>query len=223
MMQQNPEDRKCEAPGASFSWDRLLSEMAVVRAGGFAELMEERRRELGTKSSMGGFDSTVLSAFVRMFAPRICVETGGNRGMTSAFILEGMRAAGVLRGVLYSVEVDPNCPVGILIPEDLKPGYKPMIGDVKQFMRDAAFPKAIDLFLHDSSHRYKYQMLEFRYFWKLLRPGGVLISHDVNMNASFVDFVSRTYRHDKIGQTDIEKTMHTSWGRIGNIGFMVKA
>src|SRR6516165_2966109 len=77
--------------------------------------------------------------------------------------------------------------------------------------------------LHDSSHRYKYQYLEFRYFWKKLKPNGVLVSHDVNFNASFVDFVSTTYKHDKIGVVDKARTTHSLWARLGTIGFMVKS
>jgi predicted O-methyltransferase YrrM len=110
-----------------------------------------------------------------------------------------------------------------MIPERLRAGFHPMIGDVKQFMKKNAFPDQIDFFLHDSSHRYKYQYLEFQYFWKKLKPNGVLVSHDVNFNASFVDFVSTTYKHDRIGVTDKTRTMHSLWARLGTIGFMVKS
>jgi predicted O-methyltransferase YrrM len=151
------------------------------------------------------------------------VETGGNLGMSSSFILQGMCDAGVQGGKLFSVEVDPTVAVGSMIPERLKAGFHPMIGDVKQFMKKKAFPEEIDLFLHDSSHRYKNQYLEFRYFWKKLKPNGVLVSHDVNFNASFVDFVSTTYRHDKIGVTDKARTTHSLWARLGTIGFVVKS
>jgi len=185
--------------------------------------MEDRLRTLGSKSSMGLFDSAVLLALVRKIAPSVCVETGGNLGMSSSFILQGMLDAGVKAGRLLSVEVDPNIAVGSMIPERLKNGFNPMIGDVKQFMKKNLFPAEIDLFVHDSSHRYKYQYLEFRYFWKRLRPNGALVSHDVNFNASFVDFVSTTYKHDRIGVTDPRRTAHSVWGRLGTIGFMVKS
>jgi len=44
---------------------------------------------------MGIFDSAVLMALARKFAPAICVETGGNLGMSSSFILQGMHEAGI--------------------------------------------------------------------------------------------------------------------------------
>ncbi len=204
-------------------WSAFCQLVLEVQRSDFMKEMEDRLRVLGTKSSMGLFDSAVLMALVRKFAPSICVETGGNLGMSSSFILQGMYEAGVQDGKLLSVEVDPNISVGSMIPERLKSGFNPLIGDVKQFMKKEAFPDQIDLFLHDSSHRYKYQYLEFRYFWKRLKPNGVLVSHDVNFNASFVDFVSTTYKHDKIGVTDKAGTTHTVWGRLGTVGFMVKA
>jgi len=35
--------------------------------------------------------------------------------------------------------------------------------------------------------------------------------------------VSTTYKHDKIGVVDKVRTTHSLWGRLGTIGFMVKA
>jgi predicted O-methyltransferase YrrM len=204
-------------------WSAFCQSVREIQQCEFMKEMEEQLRTRGTKSSMGLFDSSVLLALVRKYAPTICVETGGNLGMSSSFILQGMKDAGVKEGKLLSVEVDANLAVGSMIPERLKAGFQPMIGDVKQFMKQEAFPERIDLFLHDSSHRYKYQYLEFRYFWKRLGPNGILISHDVNMNASFVDFVSKTYKHNKIGATDVARTTHSVWARLGTIGFMVKA
>jgi predicted O-methyltransferase YrrM len=203
-------------------WVSFCESVLEVQRSDFMKEMEERLRIFGTKSSMGKFDAAVLMALVLRFAPAICVETGGNLGMSSSFILEGMYEAGIQAGKLLSVEVNPKIPVGSMIPERLRNGFNPLLGDVKQLMKKEAFPKQIDLFLHDSSHRYKYQYLEFRYFWKRLRPNGVLVSHDVNFNASFVDFVSTTYQHDKIGVTDWARTTHSVWGRLGTIGFMVK-
>jgi predicted O-methyltransferase YrrM len=204
-------------------WSAFCESVLEVQRSDFMKEMEDRLRTLGNKSSMGIFDSAVLMALARKFAPAICVETGGNLGMSSSFILQGMHEAGIEAGKLLSVEVNPIIPVGSMIPERLKSGFTPMIGDVKQFMKKEVFPDRIDFFLHDSSHRYKYQYLEFRYFWKKLKPKGVLVSHDVNFNASFVDFVSSTYEHDKIGVTDKVQTTHTVWGRLGTIGFMVKS
>jgi predicted O-methyltransferase YrrM len=204
-------------------WSAFCESILAIQKSDFMHEMVHQLQTRGTKSSMGIYDASVLLALVRKFAPRVCVETGGNLGMSSSFILQGMVDAGVQDGKLFSVEIDPTVAIGSMIPERLKTGFRPMIGDVKQFIKREAFPAEIDLFLHDSSHRYKYQYLEFRYFWKRLKPNGILVSHDVNFNASFVDFVSTTYKHDKIGVTDRERTTHSLWGRLGTIGFMVKS
>jgi hypothetical protein len=74
-------------------------------------------------------------ALLRKLAPTVCVETGGNLGMSSSFILQGMHEAGVKAGKLCSVEVDPNIPVSSTIPERLKSGFIPLIGDVKKFIK----------------------------------------------------------------------------------------
>jgi len=38
---------------------------------------------------------------------------------------------------------------------------------------------------------------EFRQFWPRLRDGGLLMSHDVQMNSAFPEFIASTYAHDK--------------------------
>jgi len=156
---------------------------------------------------MGQMDCSLLYALVRTFRPRVAVETGANVGMASSFILEGMHDAGVTDGKFCGVEDDTTMQIGSMIPEEL---------------REQLGPGEIDFFLHDSMHRSKHQYWEFKHFWKRLRPGGLLVSHDVNMKASFVDFISRTYAYDWGGVSVEGKTQHTHWARWGNLGFMVK-
>ncbi|PYJ19175.1 MAG: hypothetical protein DME94_00575, partial [Verrucomicrobia bacterium] len=64
---------------------------------------------------------------------------------------------------------------------------------------------------------------EFRQFWPRLRDGGLLMSHDVQMNSAFPEFIASTYAHDKkTGRRDAQRTSHYEWGRWGYIGFAVK-
>jgi len=101
--------------------------------------------------------------------------------------------------------------------------YVPMRGKVADFLRRNAFPLSIDMFLHDSSHSYGHMLWEFRQFWPRLRDGGLLVSHDVQMNAAFPEFVAKTYAHDKkTGRRDAQRTSHYEWGRWGYIGFAIK-
>jgi len=49
------------------------------------------------------------------------------------------------------------------------------------------------------------------------------VSHDVQMNAAFPEFVAKTYAHDKkTGRRDAQRTSHYEWGRWGYIGFAIK-
>src|SRR5438552_1269813 len=52
---------------------------------------------------------------------------------------------------------------------------------------------------------------------------GLLVSHDVNLNAAFPEFVAKTYAHNKkTGRLDARRTSHYEWGRWGYIGFVIK-
>ena len=210
-------------PAQELNWFTLMQTVMEMKTGPFMAQMLERKERLGSKSSMGQMDCSLLYALVRTFRPRIAVETGANVGMASSFILKGMHDAGVTDGKLYGVEYDTTMQIGSMIPEELRGPFVPSPGNVRGFMREQLGPGEIDFFLHDSMHRYKHQYWEFKHFWKRLRPGGLLVSHDVNMNASFVDFISKTYAHDWGGVSVEGKTQHTHWARWGNLGFMVKA
>lgn len=48
----------------------------------------------------------------------------------------------------------------------------------------------IDLFVHDSLHTYRNMRFEFEAAWPSLRPGGILISDDVDGNAAFEELMS---------------------------------
>ena len=98
-----------------------------------------------------------------------------------------------------------------------------MRGKVEDFLKRDQLPSPVDMFLHDSSHSHRHMLWEFRQFWPRLRDGGLLVSHDVQMNAAFPEFVAKTYAHDKkTGRRDAQRTSHYDWGRWGYIGFAIK-
>jgi predicted O-methyltransferase YrrM len=99
----------------------------------------------------------------------------------------------------------------------------PMRGRLEDFLKGNKLPRSIDMFLHDSSHSYRHMLWEFRQFWPRLRDGGLLVSHDVQMNAAFPEFVAKTYAHEKkTGRRDVQRTSHYEWGRWGYVGFAIK-
>ncbi len=203
-----------------FNIARVLVE---ARHGEFNALMSEREQAAGTKSLMGPIGRAMLYALVSQYKPRVIVESGGNLGMASSFILKAMHDAGIADGKLYSIERSRKIVPGSIIPEEIKGPYVPLQGAVEDLLKDERIPGEIDMFLHDSTHRYDHMTLEFAQFWPRLRSGGLLVSHDVNMNAAFTDFVSKTYRHDEGGIAIPEETGHRLWGCFAELGFMVKA
>jgi predicted O-methyltransferase YrrM len=146
--------------------------------------------------------------------------------MSSAFILKALADEKLTAAKLYSIELSEECEQGALIPDELRStsgGFAPMRGRVEDFLKRSELPSSIDMFLHDSSHSYKHMLWEFRLFWPRLRDGGLLVSHDVQMNAAFPEFVTKTYAHDKnTGRRDAQRTSHYEWGRWGYVGFAIK-
>jgi predicted O-methyltransferase YrrM len=191
-----------------------------------SEFMQEmmRRRDALNSSQgvMGTLDCAILYGLTRWHRPSVVVESGGYFGMSSAFILKAFADEGLTNSKVYSIEFNKDCPHGCLIPEELRSGFVPLTADVKDLVKENRLPSTIDMFLHDSSHRHRHMLWEFREFWKRLRDGGLLASHDVHFSAAFPEFVAETYAHDKHGLLDAPRTTHYEWGRWGYVGFAIK-
>ncbi|HEY2568303.1 MAG TPA: class I SAM-dependent methyltransferase [Candidatus Udaeobacter sp.] len=207
-------------------WDAVARFAAEIRASDFMAEMIRRRDAFGSGGAMGAIDCAILYGLARWLRPTVIVESGGYIGMSSAFILKAVADEKITTAKLLSIELDPECDQGALIPDQLRASsdaFVPMRGKVEDFLKRDELPQVIDMFLHDSSHSYRHMLWEFRQFWPRLRDGGLLVSHDVQMNAAFPDFVSTTYAHEKkTGRRDAQRTSHYEWGRWGYIGFAVK-
>jgi len=185
--------------------------------------MTRRRDAYGSHGLMGSLDCTTLYALTRWQRPAAVVESGGFIGMSSAFILKAFVDEGLTTAKLHSIEWNEECEQGVLIPDELRPQFVPLRGKIEDFVECDQLPSSIDMFLHDSSHSYRHMLWEFRAFWPWLRDGGLLVSHDVHMNAAFPEFVAKTYAYDKkTGRLDVQRTSHYEWGRWGYIGFVIK-
>jgi len=207
-------------------WDAVARFAAEMRASEFMAEMIRRRDAYGSEGAMGAIDCATLYALTRWLRPTVIVESGGYVGMSSAFILKALADESLATSKLFSVELDQACELGALIPDELRAasgGFVPMRGRLEDFLKRNELPSSIDMFLHDSSHSYKHMIWEFCQFWPRLRDGGLLVSHDVQMNAAFPEFVAETYAHDKkTGRRDAQRTSHYEWGRWGYIGFAIK-
>jgi len=217
---------KIQAPSYYGMWDAVARFAAEIRASDFMAVMIRRRDAFGSEGVMGAIDCATLYGLTRWARPTVIVESGGFIGMSSAFILKALADEKLATARLYSIELSQECDQGALIPDELRSasaGFVPMRGKVEDFLKRGQFPSSIDMFLHDSSHSYRHMLWEFRQFWPRLRDGGLLVSHDVQMNAAFPEFVTKTYAHDKkSGRRDAQRTSHHEWGRWGYIGFAIK-
>jgi len=214
------------APSYYGMWDAVARFAAEMRTSDFMAEMIRRRDGYGSEGAMGAIDCATLYALTRWLRPTAIIESGGYVGMSSAFILKALADEKLTTAKLYSIELNQECEQGALIPDELRSAsgrFVPMRGKVEDFLKRKELPSSIDMFLHDSSHSYRHMLWEFRQFWLRLRDGGLLVSHDVQMNAAFPEFVAKTYAHDKkTGRRDAQRTSHYEWGRWGYIGFAIK-
>ena len=204
-------------------WDTVASFAAQMRASDFMTEMMRKRAALGSHGLMAALDCATLYALTRWHQPRVVVETGGFVGLSAAFILKALADANLADAKLYSVESDENCKHWALVPDELRQQLVPLRGKIEDIVGTDKLPAKIDMFLHDSGHSFRHMLWEFRQFWPRLSEGGLLVSHDVHMNAAFPKFMAWTYADDKkTGLLDRSRTVHEEWGRWGYIGFIIK-
>ncbi len=142
---------------------------------------------------------------VRLLRPTTVVETGCFSGWDSTVILEALARNG--HGHLYSIDLplrpgqrDPSLPggglppgqsPGFLVPPALRSRWTLILGDAR-----AELPPllrrlgTLDLFFHDSDHRYTHVMWEYTTVWPHLTAGGLLVSDDISLHTALWDFAA---------------------------------
>ena len=137
----------------------------------------------------------VCYSVARVIQPDEIVETGVCYGVTSSYLLKALDANG--RGVLHSIDLPPlgkngDRFVGWLIPRELRSRWNLHRGTSRRILKPLlARIGPLDLFVHDSLHTYGNMRDEFALAWPALRPGGVLISDDIEGNAAFLGLALR--------------------------------
>jgi predicted O-methyltransferase YrrM len=134
----------------------------------------------------------VLGVTVRALRPEVMLETGVERGYSTAVTLAAMDANGV--GSLHSIDLPPleadGDFTGSAVPERLRSRWRLELGSSRTLLpRLVAELGSIDVFLHDADHTYRSQIDEYRTAWPAVREGGLLVSDDV-WNTAFVDFAA---------------------------------
>jgi predicted O-methyltransferase YrrM len=227
MLRGQPDDQRANqsdvlASPAYNLWERVSHFAAEIQKSDFMAEMSRALDRPGGHGLMGALDCATLYGLARWQRPTVVIETGGYLGMSSAFILKALADEGLTNAKLYSLEMSKKCDQGALIPPELRWQFVPVKGRVEDLIKGDQLPSKIDMFLHDSSHRYRHMLWEFRQFWARLRDRGLLVSHDVHYNAAFAEFVAKTHARDKNGVLDAQRTTHHDWGRWGYLGFVIK-
>ena len=170
-------------------WTSMLESLA---AGGL---------EIG-RGAYGGWDDAdpALAATVwcltRHLRPRVVVETGVARGLTTRVVLEAMQRNG--GGRLWSVDLPSNEPglaeqTGAAVPAQLRDHWTLLRGTSRDRLPGLAEELSarnlrIDLFIHDSLHTGRNVRFELDWAWPRLAADGVAIVDDVEQNAAFAAF-----------------------------------
>ena len=136
--------------------------------------------KVGTRSSY------ILYYLVRLRKPKIFVETGVANGVSSYFILNAMKYNNI--GKLVSIDINKN--VGVLLNENEKERWELFLlgrNSMKAFI-ERIDGLRMDMFMHDSNHRYKWQMFEYSNILKRLEGDFIFLSDDIDSSYAFMDF-----------------------------------
>lgn len=134
----------------------------------------------------------LLGEIVRLTRPLRVVETGVADGFSSRAILQALDTNGAGQLTSFDVFEDVGSAVDSSLRERWELEILPKRGR-KVFLSDRLSSICpIDIFLHDSDHSYGWQSFEYKIGFSALRPGGILISDDVDASYAFIDFVRRT-------------------------------
>jgi predicted O-methyltransferase YrrM len=175
----------------------------------------ERSGEAFSLGAIGYAEGMYVYAIVRTLRPQVAVETGVANGFSTAFLLQALHANG--DGHLHSIDlprevgrayepgtfyegegragIPPGSEPGWLIPEKLRERWTLVLGRSQDELPPLLERLGtIDFFMHDSEHSFDCMWFEFTAAWPRLRPGGVLVSDDVNSTEAFGRFAAEESR-----------------------------
>jgi predicted O-methyltransferase YrrM len=145
-------------------------------------------QRFGVETETGFF----LYAATRLLKPANVVETGVADGRSSFIFLSALERNN--SGTLHSFDINPRA--GGLVGRHER--WRLRISD--RNAPEATFAEAlrqigkVDLFFHDSDHRYLGQLLEYVAVWPLMTPGGLFASDDCDVSKAYIDFCTRRGR-----------------------------
>jgi Methyltransferase domain len=174
------------------------------------EVIEELRAKgvrAGPESFKGWNDGDAafvraIWQLVRYLRPSNVIETGVAHGVTSRFILEALERNG--KGYLWSIDRPPmerewKSQIAIAVDRRLGHRWSYILGSSRRRLPLLLSQLGeIDLFVHDSLHSERNVRFEMDRAWDALRPGGVMVVDDIDVNRGFHSFSKSFSGHRSI-------------------------
>lgn len=170
------------------AWASALAELAA------GDLVPQK-----DASSVGTSEHVTLGrwlyALIRAVKPAVVIETGVAHGTSSWLILNALHRNG--QGTLHSIDLpdhDTNAlfnfgglpKTGHVVPVELRYRWDLILGDsTRELPRLLSDVGSVDVFFHDSDHSYEAMRREFTDVIARLKPGGAIVSDDVQKNPAF--------------------------------------
>jgi len=172
-------------------------------------------KNCGARLTQGDID--LLNETARSIKPKVLVEIGSAGGCSSVILAQ---IAKEFDGRLYSVDPSPE---GRWLP-NTEP-YRQYIMLIKAYSPwvtiDSAFP--IDFLLIDGNHKLRWVLVDYHYWFRFVKVGGIIVFHDWNQALPGSDGEQIKRAIEIIMETDSEKLeliMEAKGGRDrGSIAF----
>lgn len=170
----------------SIEFERYKNEITLNNT--FHQQMMENRKRFGRGFyGIGSELGVIVYIICRVLKPDVVVETGVSSGVSSSYILCALENNN--NGKLYSIDLSWGVQSGWIIPDYLRHNWHLELGKSSDMLVPLLKRVGeIGIFLHDSEHSYKNMLWEFQTAWEYLKPGGILLSHNVNHSRAFPDF-----------------------------------
>jgi predicted O-methyltransferase YrrM len=170
----------------------------------FHDALKAKQKEHGEKrtpqASVNDEVGTILYTICRVLRPDNVVETGVASGVSTSYFLCALEQN--RKGRLHSIDFSTWEPeTGWIIPDYLKHRWELSIGRSSEHL-----PQLLDrlgeiqVFFHDSEHTYQNMIWEYNLAWTALKPGGVLLSHNIDFTKAFGDFYSKIESRSRVFQ-----------------------
>lgn len=150
----------------------------------YSEIIKQKSMQFPQIWNGGEALASILYTLVKIYEPEIVLETGVANGISTQMILKKLPGT----STLHSFDVNPDAfnsvPVSANWQHHLINGNNPK----KSFAFDIGkINSKVDIWVHDSDHSKYWQTFEYKQALKLLKPGGFLISDDVNTSSAWAE------------------------------------